>query len=208
MSIGFYALDRFILRPGREQHVISVILDYEVGDRVSHLAPLGPRLNINDRHQSFSSEGKADLARPRNGYHTNPLRPELRQDDGQDPCLPGWHAGGAAGVRSTHGDDERAVPMTFLWVYLPGMATIDHLGQPELPIGQRIACRRCKGSGAVYYARISAEIIGGKRIQCPECGGIGSLDLADQLFRYDIVSHEKKRRVNRRKSAGQQLELP
>jgi hypothetical protein len=107
-----------------------------------------------------------------------------------------------------HGDDERAVPMTFLWVYLPGMATIDHVGQPELPIGQRIACRRCKGSGAVYYARIPAEIIGGKRIQCPECDGVGSLDLADQLFRYDVVSREKKRRINRRKSAGQQLELP
>jgi hypothetical protein len=98
--------------------------------------------------------------------------------------------------------------MTFLWVYLPGMATIDHVGQPELPIGQRIACRRCKGSGAVYYARIPAEIIGGKRIQCPECDGVGSLDLADQLFRYDPASREKKRRINRRKSVGQQLELP
>jgi hypothetical protein len=98
--------------------------------------------------------------------------------------------------------------MTFLWVYLPGMATIDQMGQRELPIGQRIACRRCKGSGAVYYARIPAEIVGGKRIQCPECRGVGSLDLADQLFRYDIVYREKKRRVNRRKSVGQQLEFP
>jgi hypothetical protein len=102
---------------------------------------------------------------------------------------------------------QTPVPMTFLWVYRQGMTTIDHVGQPELPIGQRIACRRCKGSGAVYYARIPAEIIGGKRIQCPECGGVGRLDLANQLFRYDIVSREKKRRVNRRKSAGQQLEL-
>jgi hypothetical protein len=37
--------------------------------------------------------------------------------------------------------------------------------------------------------------------------GVGKLDLAEQLFRCDIVSHEKKRRAKRRKAMGQQLEL-
>jgi hypothetical protein len=98
--------------------------------------------------------------------------------------------------------------MTFLWVYLPRMATIDHVRQPELPIAQRITCRRCKGAGTVYYARIPAEVIGGKRILCPECNGAGKLDLADQLFRYVIVSHNKIRPQKRRKPQGQQFELP
>jgi DnaJ-class molecular chaperone len=97
--------------------------------------------------------------------------------------------------------------MAFLWDYPPGMSTIDHKSQPELPIAQRIACRRCKGAGAVYYARIPAEVIGGKRIICPECKGAGKLDLADQLFRYVTASHDKKRRTKGRKSSGQQLEL-
>jgi DnaJ-class molecular chaperone len=97
--------------------------------------------------------------------------------------------------------------MTFLWVYLPRMATIDHESQPELQIAQRIACRRCKGAGTVYYARIPAEVIGGKRINCPECNGTGKLDLADQLFRYVAVSHDRKRRAKRRESVGLQLEL-
>jgi len=88
--------------------------------------------------------------------------------------------------------------MTFLWVYLPRMATIDHESQPELPIGQRITCRRCKGAGTVYYVRTAAEVVGGKRIGCPECKGIGTLDLADQLFRYVPVSHDRKRRGKRR----------
>jgi hypothetical protein len=88
--------------------------------------------------------------------------------------------------------------MTFLWVYLQRMATIDHPSQPELPIAQRITCRRCKGVGTVYYIRTEAEVVGGKRIGCPECKGFGTLDLANQLFRYDIVSHDKKRRAKRR----------
>jgi hypothetical protein len=97
--------------------------------------------------------------------------------------------------------------MTFLWVYLPDMSKIDNTGQPELPIVQRIACRRCKGSGAVYYARVPAEVVGGKRIGCPECNGTGKLDLADQLFRYVVASDNKTRRAKRRKSLGLQLEL-
>jgi DnaJ-class molecular chaperone len=87
------------------------------------------------------------------------------------------------------------------------MATIDHASQLELPIAQRITCRRCKGAGTVYYARIPAEIIGGKRIICPECNGTGKLDLADQLFRYVAVSHDKMRRTKGPKSWGQQIEL-
>jgi late competence protein required for DNA uptake (superfamily II DNA/RNA helicase) len=87
------------------------------------------------------------------------------------------------------------------------MATIDHASQLELPIAQRITCRRCKGAGTVYYARIPAEIIGGKRIICPECNGTGKLDLADQLFRYVTVFHDKKRRAKWRRSLGQQLDL-
>jgi DnaJ-class molecular chaperone len=97
--------------------------------------------------------------------------------------------------------------MTFLWVYLPRMAIIQHASQPELPIAQRITCRRCKGMGTVYYIRTSAEVIGGKRIGCPECKGFGTLDLADQLFRCVTVSHDKKRRAKRPKSSGIQLEL-
>jgi|ERR1700722_20224476 hypothetical protein len=97
--------------------------------------------------------------------------------------------------------------MTFLWVYLPGMAIIDHASQPELPIAQQITCQRCKGTGTVYYVRTAAEVIGGKRIGCPECKGFGKLDLADQLFRYVTGSHDRKRRAKRRKSLAQQLEL-
>jgi hypothetical protein len=97
--------------------------------------------------------------------------------------------------------------MVFQWVYSPAMATIDHASQPELPIAQRITCRRCKGVGTVYYVRTSAEVIGGKRIGCPECKGFGKLDLADQLFRYVAVSHHKKRCRKRPKSFAQQLEL-
>jgi hypothetical protein len=87
------------------------------------------------------------------------------------------------------------------------MATIDHASQPELPIGQRITCRRCKGVGTVYYVRTAAEVIGGKRIGCPECKGLGTLDLADQLFRYVTVSHDKKPRAKPRKSSGLQFAL-
>jgi len=87
------------------------------------------------------------------------------------------------------------------------MAKNDHTGQPELPIVQRIVCRRCKGSGAVYYARIPAEVVGGKRISCPECNGTGKLDLADQLFRYDLVSHNKKRLRKRRDQISPVVEL-
>jgi DnaJ-class molecular chaperone len=97
--------------------------------------------------------------------------------------------------------------MMFLKVYSPGMAKIDHASQPELPIVQRITCRRCKGSGTVYYARMPAEVVGGKRIICPECNGVGKLDLADQLFRYGTASHDKKRRAKRRKALDHQLEL-
>jgi DnaJ-class molecular chaperone len=84
--------------------------------------------------------------------------------------------------------------MAFLWVYLRRMVTIDHASQPELPIAQRISCRRCKGAGTVYFARSQAEVIGGKRIPCPECNGVGTLDLAEQLFRYVVASGNKKRR--------------
>jgi hypothetical protein len=105
------------------------------------------------------------------------------------------------------GTRECAVPKTLPWVYLPGMATIGHASQPELPIAQRITCRRCKGAGTVYYARISAEVIGGKRIGCPECNGVGTLDLADQLFRYVTVSHDKKRRAKRRTHVSNSFEL-
>jgi hypothetical protein len=109
--------------------------------------------------------------------------------------------------RSHSSQPKRAVPITFLWVYLPGMATIDHASQPELPIAQRITCRRCKGAGTVYFARVPVEVIGGKRIRCPECNGVGTLDLAEQLFRYVTVSHDKKRRAKRPESWVQQLDL-
>src|ERR1700722_18936020 len=56
--------------------------------------------------------------------------------------------GGLDADRSQH---ERTVPMTFLWVYLQRMATIDHPSQPELPIAQRITCRRCKGVGTGLF---------------------------------------------------------
>ena len=94
-----------------------------------------------------------------------------------------------------------AVPMTFLWVYSSGMGTIHHPDQPELPIVQQITCRRCRGVGEVYYARIRADVVGGKRIRCPECGGVGKLDLAEQLFRYDVASQYKKSRGKRSKSS-------
>jgi len=83
------------------------------------------------------------------------------------------------------------------------MGTIDHPDQPELPIVQQITCRRCRGAGEVYYARFPADVVGGKRIGCPECGGAGKLDLAGQLFRYDIAPHYKKPRGKRPKSADQ-----
>ncbi len=40
------------------------------------------------------------------------------------------------------------------------MAKIDHANQPELPIAQRITCRRCKGVGTVYYIRTLAKVVG------------------------------------------------
>jgi hypothetical protein len=81
------------------------------------------------------------------------------------------------------------------------MTAIDHMSQQELPFVQRITCRRCKGTGRVYYARIPADIVGGKRISCPECEGVGKLNLAEQLFRCDIVSRNKKQRGARRSGA-------
>jgi hypothetical protein len=92
--------------------------------------------------------------------------------------------------------------MTFLWVYPPGMGTIHHSDQPELPIVQQITCRRCRGAGEVYHARFPADVVGGKRIRCPECAGAGKLDLAEQLFRFDIVTHRKKPRGTRRTGHG------
>ena len=83
------------------------------------------------------------------------------------------------------------------------MGTIHHPDQPELPIVQQITCRRCRGAGEVYYARLPADVVGGKRIGCPECGGAGKLDLAGQLFRYDIAPHYKKPRGKRPKSSDQ-----
>jgi hypothetical protein len=97
--------------------------------------------------------------------------------------------------------------MTFLRIYCLDMAKIDHASQPELPIAQQITCRRCKGVGTVYYARMPAEIIGGKRIACPECNGTGKLDLAEQLFRYVIASHDKKRPRKRRGQLSHSVEL-
>jgi hypothetical protein len=95
-----------------------------------------------------------------------------------------------------------AVPTTFLWVYPPSMGTIHHSDQPELPIVQQITCRRCRGAGEVYYARFPADVVGGKRIGCSECGGAGKLDLAEQLFRCDIVPVYKKPRGKRRPGHG------
>jgi hypothetical protein len=109
--------------------------------------------------------------------------------------------------RSHSSQPKHAVPITFLWVYLPGMVTIDHASQPELPIAQRITCRRCKGAGTVYFGRVPVEVIGGKLIRCPECNGVGTLDLAEQLFRYVTVSHYKNRRAKRPESLVQQLNL-
>jgi DnaJ-class molecular chaperone len=97
--------------------------------------------------------------------------------------------------------------MTFLRIYCPSMAKIDHASQPELPIAQQITCRRCNGVGTVYYARMRAEIIGGKRVTCPECNGTGGLDLAEQLFRYVTVSHDKKRPRKRRRQLNHSVEL-
>ena len=77
--------------------------------------------------------------------------------------------------------------MTFLWIYCPDMAKIDHASQPELPIAQQISCRRCKGVGTVYYARMRAEIIGGKRITCPECKFTEGSILQSSYF--DTSSH-------------------
>ena len=75
------------------------------------------------------------------------------------------------------------------------MATIRDLGQIELPIAQKIVCRRCRGAGDVYYARTGADVVGGKRVECPECEGRGKIDLAAQLFCFDpLVSRSKKRR--------------
>jgi hypothetical protein len=39
------------------------------------------------------------------------------------------------------------------------MATIQDHGQVELPIAQKIICRRCSGAGEVYYARTGAEVM-------------------------------------------------
>ena len=75
------------------------------------------------------------------------------------------------------------VPRTFSEVYNAArMATIQDHGQLELPIAQKIICRRCGGTGEVYYARTGAEVVGGKRIECPECDGCGEIDLTAQLF--------------------------
>jgi hypothetical protein len=62
------------------------------------------------------------------------------------------------------------------------MATIQDHAQLELPLAQKILCRRCSGAGEVYYARTGAEVVGGKRIKCPECDGHGEIDLTAQLF--------------------------
>jgi hypothetical protein len=77
---------------------------------------------------------------------------------------------------------------------MPAMATIQDHGQLELPIAQKIICRRCGGAGQVYYARTGAEVVGGKRIECPECEGRGEIDLAAQLFGLDLVLRSRKRR--------------
>jgi hypothetical protein len=84
----------------------------------------------------------------------------------------------------------------------PGMGTIHHPDQPELPIVQQIICRRCRGAGEVYYARVPADVVGGKRIGCPECGGAGKLDLAGQLFRYDIAASCRLRSKRPSRAAG------
>jgi hypothetical protein len=91
-------------------------------------------------------------------------------------------------------DPSEDVPKTFWWVYMQVMATIQDLCQLELPIAQKMICRRCCGAGEVYYARTGADVVGGKRIECPECDGRGEIDLAVQLFRFDPVSRPKKRR--------------
>jgi hypothetical protein len=71
------------------------------------------------------------------------------------------------------------------------MGAIHHPDQPELPIVQQIICRRCRGVGHVYYARLPGDIVGGKRIGCPECAGLGWLDLAGQLFHHDSTAPRK-----------------
>jgi hypothetical protein len=86
------------------------------------------------------------------------------------------------------------VPSPFFEAYMPVMATIQDHGQLELPIAQKIACRRCSGAGEVYYARTGAEVVGGKRIECPECDGRGEIDLTAQLFGLDLVLRSRKRR--------------
>jgi hypothetical protein len=76
---------------------------------------------------------------------------------------------------------------------MPVMAIIQDLGQLELPIAQKIICRRCRGTGEVYYARTGADVVGGKRIECPECDGRGEIDLAVQLFRFDPMNYRHRK---------------
>jgi len=47
------------------------------------------------------------------------------------------------------------------------MGTIHHPDQPELPIVQQITCRRCRGAGEVYYARLPADVVGGSASDAP-----------------------------------------
>lgn len=45
--------------------------------------------------------------------------------------------------------------------------------QRALPLTPPAPCRRCGGTGDVYYLPGRREVIGGKRVVCPECGGSG-----------------------------------
>ncbi len=55
---------------------------------------------------------------------------------------------------------------------------IHDLQQSPLPLGRhKTLCRRCTGSGTVYYAAVrgGVEVVGGRRVPCPDCGGKGKI---------------------------------
>jgi hypothetical protein len=80
------------------------------------------------------------------------------------------------------------------------MTIIRDPDQAELPIAEKIVCRRCRGIGTVYYVRTGAPVVGGKRIACIECDGRGCISLTGQLFRYDVASYYRNRHGTPRKS--------
>src|SRR5437763_11918417 len=55
MALFLCPIDRFALRPRSMQHVVSMILNHEVGDRAAIGSPLWTRFNIKIGHISISS---------------------------------------------------------------------------------------------------------------------------------------------------------